>query len=47
MSELDQLILVTAAAMVVIYLVGPSGIWRATKSLCELLLVILVLVWVL
>jgi hypothetical protein len=46
MSELDKLMLVTAATMIVMCLVGPSAIWRITKTLGELLLVILVLVWV-
>ena len=47
MSEIDPLILVTAAAMVVIYLVGPSAVWRITTGLGEWLLLILVLIWVL
>jgi hypothetical protein len=47
MSELDKLILITAAAMIVLCLVGPSAVWRITKSLCEGLLIIAVLVWVL
>jgi hypothetical protein len=47
MSEFDKLIFGAAAAMIVIYLVGPSAIWRITKRLGEWLLVILVLIWVL
>ncbi len=46
MSEIDTLIFVTAAAMIVIYLIGPA-IWRITKTLGEWLLLILVLIWVL
>jgi|GEM_PF-2750958 len=47
MIEIDKLIFVTAAAMIVIYLIGPAAVWRSTKTLGELLLVIFVLVWVL
>jgi hypothetical protein len=47
MSELDKVIIGAAAAMVVIYLLGPSAIWRIAKTLAEWALVILVLIWAL
>ncbi len=47
MTALDQLIVGAAAAMIVVYLVGPAAIWRITKTVAELLLVILVLIWAL
>lgn len=45
MTEPDNLIVGTAVAMIVIYLVGPSARLRITKAVAEWLLVILVLVW--
>jgi hypothetical protein len=45
MSEFDKLILSAAAAMIAIYLVGPSAIWRITKAAAEWSLVILVIIW--
>ena len=45
MSQVDGLIFGAAAAMVVIYLVGPSPIWRITKEAAEWFLIILVLIW--
>jgi hypothetical protein len=47
MSELDKVIVGAAAAMAVIYLLGPSAIWRITKTVAEWALVILVLIWAL
>jgi hypothetical protein len=45
MSELEKVIMGAAAAMVMIYLLGPSAIWRITKTFAEWALVILVLIW--
>jgi hypothetical protein len=47
MSELDKVIIGAAVAMALIYLLGPSAIWRITKTVAEWLLVILVLIWAL
>jgi hypothetical protein len=47
MSELDKLIIGPAAAMILICLVGPSAVWRITKEMCERLLAILALIWLL
>ncbi len=47
MSELVKVIIGAAAAMTVIYLLGPSAVWRITKTVAEWLLVILVLIWAL
>jgi hypothetical protein len=47
MSELDKLGVGAAVAMVVIYLLGPSAIWRITKEAAEWLLVISVFTWAL
>ena len=47
MSELDKVIIGAAVAMAIIYLIGPSAIWRITKAAAEWFLVILFLVWAL
>jgi hypothetical protein len=47
MSELDKVIIGAAAAMAIIYLIGPPAIWRITRAAAEWLLVILFLVWAL
>jgi len=47
MSELDKLIVGPAAAMAVIYLVGPAAVWRITKEAAEWFLIILVPIWAL
>jgi len=47
MTELDKLILSAAAAMIVIYLVGPSAVWRTIKTAAEWFVVILVIIWAL
>jgi hypothetical protein len=47
MSELANLIIGSVAAMAVIYLLGPSAIWRITKTVAEWALVIVVLIWAL
>jgi hypothetical protein len=47
MSELDKLILSAAAATIIIYLVGPSAIWRITKPAAEWMLVISLIIWAL
>jgi hypothetical protein len=47
MSELEKLLLWGAAAIAVIYLIGPSAIRRITKAVAEWLLIILVLIWAL
>jgi hypothetical protein len=46
MSQPEQLIICAAAVIALIYLIGPSAVWRITKSLGEWLLVILVLICV-
>ncbi len=40
----DELIIGAAAAMIVMYLVGRSAIWRILKSAAESLLIILALI---
>jgi len=47
MTELDKLILSAAAAMIVIFLVGPSAVWRIVKTAAEWLVVILFIIWAL
>jgi hypothetical protein len=47
MSELGKLLVGTAAAMVVIYLIGLAALWRITKEAVQWLLLILVLIWAL
>jgi len=42
MTETDQVIL--AAAVAVIYLIGPAAIWRITKAVAECVAVILLFV---
>jgi hypothetical protein len=45
MSQSEQLI-VFAAAIALICLIGPSAVWRITKSLGEWVVVILVIICV-
>jgi hypothetical protein len=47
MNELDKLIVVSAAAMVVTCLIGPAAVWRIATTAGEWLLVILILIWAL
>jgi membrane protein YdbS with pleckstrin-like domain len=47
MNELERLLVGAAAVGAVIYFVGPSAMWRITKSLAACLLIILVLIWAL
>jgi len=47
MTDLDKLILSAAAAMIAIYLVGPSAVWRIMKAAAEWFVVILVIIWAL
>jgi len=47
MNELDKLLVGTAVAVVIIYLVGPAALWGITKAAGEWLLVILALIWAL
>ncbi len=42
MSELDKLVIVGAAIMTLTYLIGPAAVWGITRTLAELLLVILI-----
>jgi hypothetical protein len=43
MSECEQLSICAAAAIALIYVIGPSAVWRITKAVGEWLAVILVL----
>ncbi len=45
MSQSEQLI-ICAAAIALIYLIGPSAVWRIAKSLGECLVLILLLICV-
>lgn len=47
MSELDKVMVGVAAAMALLYLVGPSAVWRIVKTMAEWAVVILVLIWAL
>ncbi len=47
MSELDKLVFVGAAIMTLVYLIGPAALWGIPKTLAELLLVALLLIWML
>jgi hypothetical protein len=47
MNELDKLIVVTAATITTIYLIGPAAVWRIVKTVAEWALVITVFVWML
>ncbi len=44
MSEFKRLIICAAAAIALIYLVGPSAVWRITKAVGEWLAFILLLI---
>jgi hypothetical protein len=46
MTEHETLMLWGAAAIALIYLMGPSAVWRIAKSMGEWLVVILVLICV-
>lgn len=47
MRELDHVMIGVATAMALLYLLGPSAIWRIAKTVAEWALVILLLVWAL
>jgi len=47
MTELDRVIIGAAVAMAMIYLIGPSAVWRTMKTAAEWLAVILVIIWAL
>jgi hypothetical protein len=47
MNDIDNLLLGAAAAMVMIYLIGPAAVWRIATAAGEWLLVILILIWAL
>jgi hypothetical protein len=47
MTELYKVMIGAAAAMAIIYLIGPTAIWRITRAAAEWMLVILFLVWAL
>jgi hypothetical protein len=47
MRELDHVMIGIAAAMALLYLLGPSAIWRIVKTVAESALVILVFLWTL
>jgi hypothetical protein len=47
MIQCEQLIICAAAAIAMIYLIGPSAVWWITKAVGEWLTVILVLIWAL
>ncbi len=44
MTELEKLLLWGAAAIAVVYLIGPAAVWWVTKAVAEWLVVILVLI---
>ncbi len=46
MNQSEQLIVCAAAVIALIYLIGPSAVWRIAKSLGECLVVILLLICV-
>lgn len=47
MSEFDKLVMGLAASALMFYIIGPAAIWRISKTMAELLLVILVFIWAL
>jgi hypothetical protein len=47
MSEMDKVMIGAAAAMAIIYLIGPTAIWRITRAAAEWLVVFLFLIWAL
>ena len=46
MSQYEQLIIYAAAVIALIWLIGPSAVWRIAMTLGEWLAVILVLICV-
>jgi hypothetical protein len=47
MSELDKVMIGAVAATALLYLVGPSAVWRIIKTAGEWAVVILFLIWAL